>query len=81
MANRLSTLAEKYRQVAEMAANAEANPLVGLDRENLLMEAETELKDIDNLVVFTAIPKALIQYPFYIQQITAYLDYLEREDG
>ena len=50
LANRLSALAGKYRRVAEMAANGEANPLVGLDRENLLMEAETELEELSSQI-------------------------------
>lgn len=40
-----------------------------------------QYKDIDNRIVFAAIPKALEQYPLYIQQITAYLDSLEVEDA
>lgn len=36
-----------------------------------------QYKDIDNQIVFGAIPKALEQYPLYMQQITAYLDSLE----
>lgn len=40
-----------------------------------------QYKEIDSRVVFTAIQKALTQYPFYIQQITAYLDSLETENG
>lgn len=40
-----------------------------------------QYEDIDNSLVFAAIPKALEQYPLYIQQITAYLDSLEVEDG
>jgi hypothetical protein len=50
LANRLSAIAEKYRRVAEMEANAEANPFVGLDRENLLMEAETELEELSSQI-------------------------------
>lgn len=45
-ANRLSALAEKYKRVAEMEANAEINPFVGLERENLLMEAEAEFEEL-----------------------------------
>lgn len=37
-----------------------------------------QYKDIDHQLVFTAIPKALEQYPLYIQQIVAYLDSIER---
>ncbi|MUL35344.1 HepT-like ribonuclease domain-containing protein [Gloeocapsopsis dulcis] len=36
-----------------------------------------QYKEIDSRIVFTAIQKALTQYPHYIQQITAYLDSLE----
>jgi uncharacterized protein YutE (UPF0331/DUF86 family) len=36
-----------------------------------------QYKDIDNRIVFDAIPKALEQYPLYVQQITAYIDSLE----
>jgi len=36
-----------------------------------------QYKDIDNWLVFAAIPKALDQYPLYVQQITAYIDSLE----
>ncbi|MFE1748033.1 hypothetical protein [Coleofasciculus sp. H7-2] len=50
LANRLSALSEKYRRVAEMEVNAEANPFVGLDRENLLMEAETELEELSSQI-------------------------------
>lgn len=45
-ANHVSALAEKYRRVAEMQANAEVNPFVGLERENLLMEAEAEFEEL-----------------------------------
>ena len=36
-----------------------------------------QYKDIDSQIVFDAIPKALEQYPLYIQQIVAYIDSLE----
>lgn len=36
-----------------------------------------QYKDIDSQIVFDAIPKALEQYPLYIQQIIAYIDSLE----
>ena len=38
-------------------------------------------KDIDNQLVFSAIPEASRQYLLYIQQITNYLDSLVTEDG
>ncbi len=40
-----------------------------------------QYKDIDSRIVFSAIPKALEQYQLYIQQISAYLDSLEAENG
>ena len=40
-----------------------------------------QYEDIDKKIVFAAIPKALQQYPLYIQQITAYLDSLEGQNG
>lgn len=40
-----------------------------------------QYEEIDHQIVFTAIPKALQQYRLYIQQIVAYLDSLEVEDG
>ena len=40
-----------------------------------------QYEEIDNLIVFGAIPKALHQYSLYVQQITAYLDSLEAENG
>lgn len=40
-----------------------------------------QYKEIDSRIVFTAIQKALTQYPLYIQQITVYLDSLEGQDG
>ncbi|ARV63073.1 hypothetical protein BZZ01_16695 [Nostocales cyanobacterium HT-58-2] len=40
-----------------------------------------QYKDIDNKIVFSAIPKALEQYRFYVQQVTVYLNSLEAEDG
>jgi uncharacterized protein YutE (UPF0331/DUF86 family) len=40
-----------------------------------------QYEDIDNKIVFAAIPKALQQYRLYIQQITAYLDSLEGENA
>ena len=40
-----------------------------------------QYEDIDNKIVFAAIPKALQQYPLYIQQITVYLDSLEGQNG
>ena len=40
-----------------------------------------QYKEIDSRIVFTAIQKALTQYPLYIQQITVYLDLLEGQDG
>ena len=36
---------------------------------------------IDYVILFNSIQKALIQYPVYIQQITAYLDALEEQNG
>lgn len=66
---------EKYGIITSELA-AELVKAVGM--RNILVH---QYKDIDNRVVFTAIQKALTQYPFYIQQITAYLDSVEREDG
>jgi len=40
-----------------------------------------QYKDIDSRIVFSAIPKALQQYSLYVQQVTAYLDSLEVENG
>ncbi|MBD1906745.1 DUF86 domain-containing protein [Funiculus sociatus GB2-A5] len=40
-----------------------------------------QYKEIDSRIVFTAIQKALAQYPLYIQQITVYLDLLEEKDA
>jgi len=50
LANRLSAIAQKYRRIAEMEVNAETNPFVGLDRENLLMEAETEFEELSSQI-------------------------------
>ena len=36
---------------------------------------------IDYVILFNSIRKALTQYPLYIQQITAYLDSLEEQNG
>ena len=36
---------------------------------------------IDYVILFNSIQKALIQYPLYIQKITAYLDSLEEQNG
>lgn len=40
-----------------------------------------QYEEIDNQIVFSAIPKALQQYSLYVQQVTAYLDLLEAENG
>jgi len=40
-----------------------------------------QYEEIDHQIVFTAIPKALQQYSLYVQQVTAYLDLLEAENG
>jgi len=40
-----------------------------------------QYEEIDHRIVFTAIPKSLQQYSLYVQQITAYLDLLEAENG
>ena len=40
-----------------------------------------QYKDIDHEIVFAAIPEAVEQYQFYIQQITAYLNSLEADNG
>jgi len=40
-----------------------------------------QYEEIDNQIVFSAIPKALQQYSLYVQQVTAYLDSLEAENG
>ena len=40
-----------------------------------------QYEEIDNSLVFSAIAKALTQYPLYVRQITDYLNSLEREDG
>ncbi len=39
-----------------------------------------EYLEIDNSTVYQSISQALVQYPLYIQQITAYLDSLEQEN-
>lgn len=50
LVNRLNAISQKYRRIAEMEVNAEADPLTGLDCENLLMEAETELEELSNQI-------------------------------
>lgn len=37
--------------------------------------------EINHEIVFSAIPKALQQYPLYIRQVTEYLDSLEDDNG
>ena len=40
-----------------------------------------QYKDIDNRIVFSAIPIALEQYRLYVEQVTAYIKPLKVEDG
>ena len=39
-----------------------------------------QYKDIDNKIVFSAIPLALEQYKLYLEQVTNYFDSLEIQD-
>ncbi|MEC4813459.1 MAG: DUF86 domain-containing protein [Scytonema sp. PMC 1069.18] len=55
-----------------------ANLAQAVGMRNILVH---QYKDIDSRIVFSAIPKALKQYPLYIQQVTAYLDSLGAENG
>ena len=48
LANRLNALARKYQRIAEMESEAEIHPFVGLERENLLREAEAELEELSS---------------------------------
>lgn len=48
LANRLRVLEDKYNQVAGMERQAEVDPIAGLERDNLLMQAEQELRQLEN---------------------------------
>jgi len=48
--NHLSALSQKYQRIAEMEYEAETHPFVGLERENLLREAEAELEELSSQI-------------------------------
>lgn len=76
-----ATSTDSFREVERqgiITSELAAELVKAVGMRNILVH---QYKDIDNIIVFTAIQKALRQYPFYIQQITAYLDLLERDDG
>jgi len=48
LANRLQALEDKYTQAAELEHQAEVDPDAGLERDNLLLQADQELQQLEN---------------------------------